>query len=88
MNYAIASVSAISLVIFVLLRPYNRIVDNLRIIFCEFAILYASLLPLLHRFIEINEIYELFIIYILQSLVFLSLCFTVIKIIIFYCSLG
>ena len=85
-GYAIASLSLLSLLVLVWGRPYLGCFDNLRVILCETAVLCASGLPLVHRFVEIDEAYELLVLYVLQGIIFLFLVFALIRVFLLYCS--
>ena len=86
-SYIIASLSLFSLLVLICGRPYLRCFDNLRVILCEIAVLYASGLPLIHRFVEIDEAYELFLLYVLQAIIFLFLVLALIRVFLLYAQL-
>lgn len=87
-SYIIAAQSLLYLLILICGQPYLRCFDNLRVILCETAVLYASGLPLIHRFVEIDEAYELFVLYVLQGIIFFFLVLALIRVFLLYCSIA
>lgn len=62
---AIAQVLYVCLLL--LVRPYTSAFHNVRVLLCEFTILYSLALALLPEFISVSEMTEIFLIFILEG---------------------
>ena len=82
--YIIAISQLIFIIVMILWRPYKRGIDNFGQITVEITTCYAFLLPLVMRFITVAENDEIFMVFILQGMVLISLALALVRVVMYY----
>ena len=82
--YPLLILTVFYLFLVICLRPYKTVLDQLGIICCELSVIFATLLPLLLSYIEISELYQNFILLVLQGCILITMFITLIRLIILY----
>lgn len=67
-------------------QPYDRVLFNLSVLFCDFTQLYAVSLPVCSKFFEINDSLQMYTIYATVGLLALNLILGVVRLIVIHCS--
>jgi hypothetical protein len=82
--YYIVACQTFYTVVILVWRPYKRILDNVGTIILEIVTLYALTLPLVMRFASVEELDEIFLVFILQGMLLISLAMNFVRIVVDY----
>lgn len=82
--YGIILLQSIYLLVLIFIRAYKRVIDNVGVIITEVTTLYALTLPYALRFVSVNELYEIFMVFVLQGMILISLALSLTRIIVYY----
>ena len=85
--YHIVLTQGIYVFIMIFMRPFRRAFDNVTMIILEFTTFYALALPLSMYYVEVDELDEIFLIFILQGLLLISLGLNLTRILVYYINI-
>lgn len=82
--YVISALSVSYIVFLILFKPYCSIFHNFGALLCEFGSLFAISLAMIHKHVSLNELYELFLMFILQGVICLMVVISLIRLVLTY----
>ena len=82
--YQLVSCQGFYLTVLVIWRSYSRAIDNVGLITLYFTTLFVFAIPLALRFLSISETDEIFLVFIIQGMILISLALAFIRVIVYY----